>query len=280
MFTDLNQLIPGYNVPQLNEVVNAFGLSWGRLDQIRLLPFVVDGSARDAGNTGFTTVLRPGLLMGRVDTGAASTLLKLKQWDPTATDGTNKIAAVLWQPINMQVLGTNYDRFVGYACVGGPVVAKSLCVASAATQGIAGVASEYLIRSQMYPNFQMSDDPAGYKAEGGTFLTTIAATATITTALAGAHFVVSGAVAAVTLTLPATPLAGLTYTVTNASNQNLTITAGTADTMIVLNDLQADSIALSTASELIGGTFKIIGTGTAWLVIPHLWEAQTVTVAT
>lgn len=282
MFTDLANLNPGYNVAQMNEVTNAYGITWGRLDNLRLLPFVVDGASRDAGNTGYTQVLRPGLIMGRVDTGSAP-LLKLKQWDPTATDGTQKIAGVLMTPLNMTTLSNNYDRFAGYVLVGGQVIAKALCLASTATPGIAGTANEYLIRSMMSPYFQFSDDPMGLKAEGATLIQTITATATLTTAQAGMHLLVNGA-GAVVLTLPATATAGLTYTITNIADQNLTITAGTADTMIILNDLAADSVALSTASKKIGGTFKIIGTGSAWVVIPSVWAdgtlTQTITTAT
>jgi hypothetical protein len=284
MFTELNSLTPGYNVPQLNEVTNAYGITWGPLGMVRQLPFVIDGSARDAGNTNFTTVLRPGLLMGRVDTGSAP-LLKVKQWDPTATDGTQKIAAILQRPINMQVAGSNYDHFVGYALVGGGINAKALCIASSSTAGISGVANEYLIRSQLYPMFQLSDDPAGLKAEACTPLLTLTATATLTAAQAGFHILVNGS-GAVTLTLPApaTALTGLTYMITNIADQDLIVASGTADTMIIHNDLAADSVAYSTASKKIGGSFRFICTGTKWLVIPLPWSdgtlAQTITTAT
>jgi len=64
----------------------------------------------------------------------------------------------------------------------------------------------------------------------------------------------------------------------------MTITSGTADKMTAFNDLTADSIAFSTASEKIGGAVIVIADGTGWLVFPYTTglglTAQTATIAT
>jgi hypothetical protein len=93
-------------------------------------------------------------------------------------------------------------------------------------------------------------------------------------------FTNEGASNAVNFTLPATAKKGLRYGFYVVADQNVTVTAGTADTMVVLNDAAADSVALQTSSEKIGGFFEVMGTGTKWLVLPRLWEAQTVTIVT
>ena len=258
----------------IEEVQIPTGLGWGKPFSLQFKQARIDGSARDAGNTGYTDVLRPGLLLGQVfSTG------KLKEWSPTATDGTHRIAGILSQALKMTENGANTDRFFS-VIVGGSIPARGLCVASSTSYGIDGLADEYMIRSMLSPACQLVDDPFGLLTGVIKGILTVTATATLSELHMGTHIVVRGAVAAVNLTLPATPKRGMRFLVTNASAQNLTITAGTADTMVVFNDLTADSVTLSTAGELIGGSFEIIGDGTGWIVLPLLWEGQTPTIAT
>jgi hypothetical protein len=181
--------------------------------------------------------------------------------------------------MKMTMGGNNEDRLFSML-VGVSVPAKGLAIASSTSWGIVGNAEEYNIRSQMSPAFQFPDDPLGFLTGTSKAILTLNATATLSAAHVGSHIIVRGAVAPVVLTLPATPLKGMRFRVTNASAQNLTIVAGTPDTLVAYNDLTADSIALSTANELIGGSFEIVGDGTGWVVLPNLWEAQNVTVAT
>lgn len=273
---DSYQSIPGVRA-EIEMVVASTGLSWSELAQLRFMPVQVDGAARDAGNTGFTTTLRPNLLMGRVTATG-----KHRQWDPTATDGSQLISGILVHELQMQFQGANLDRFSGTLLVAGGVYAKALTIAALTTQGIVGTAEEYNIRAQLSRFFQLDDDLQGALGGGtGRGLMTLTTSTTLSNVHAGQIIVVRGAVAAVNLTLPATPSKGRRFgPIYNASAQNLTITAGTADTMVVFNDLQADSVSLSTANELIGGSFDIVGDGTGWLVIPNLWETQTQTIVT
>lgn len=249
---------------------------WGRLEQQVIgHNVVIDGASRDAGNTGYTTSLRPGLLLGKVTSTG-----KFKQWNPAATDGTQFIAGVLLHSVFMQRNSADQDRFVGYVMFGGLVKIHGLVIASETTSGIDGKDSEYDIRSQMYHAFKFDDDPIGYSVNMTKAFQTKTADYTVVEGDAGTIFTTTGAAGAVNFTLPATAKKGLAFTFINTADQNMTITAGTADTMIVFNDLAADSVSLSTLSEKIGGSFKVIGTGSAWIVIPNLWEAQTVTVVT
>ncbi len=272
-------LSPGMGTP-LEEVTNPYGSKWGQPFQMQTLPMLIDGAARDTGNTGYTDVLRPGLLLGKVQSTG-----KLTTWSPTATDGSNKIAGILIHAVKMQQAGTNQDRFTGFVFVGGSITARGLLVPGNTDYGIDGDDEEYNVRAQMSPAFHFDDDPLGHLTgkNGGIMIAT--ATATLSEIHNGSLVVVRGAAGAVTLTLPATAKRGLRYRIYNASDQNLTITAGTADTMVVFNDLTADSVALSTAGDLIGGSFEVIGDGTGWLVIPSLFGSdgvivQTLTIAT
>lgn len=268
-----------YSTPGMGavaEIVEApTGMKWGKPHPLQWLPARISGAARDAGNTGYTTVLRPGLLLGTI---AATGLMK--QWDPTAIDGSHKISGVLPFALPVTQSGTDTERFISVVA-GGSIVERGLAIASSTSWGIDGHAEEYNIRSQMTPGFVFDDDPMHALTswrEGGIMI--IAASATLSEVHNGTLIVVRGASGAVNLTLPATPKKGLRYRVFNAVDQNLTLTAGTADTMVTLADLTADSVALSTSSEKIGGSFEVIGDGTGWLVIPSLWEGQTPTIVT
>lgn len=271
---DMFGVAPGHYMTPFQEVVNSTNITWGRLDQQIYLATVIDGSARDAGNTNFTDVLRPGLLLGKITSGADAG--KFKQWSPDATDGSQKIVGVLMSAQKMQLMGSDQDRYVGYVLYGGCVKAKGVVIASSTSDGIVGHALEYVVRRQMSMAFRFDDDPAGYIP--GLAVNTVTADTTVSEAQAGSLFVTNGA-GSITFTLPS-PKQGLEYSFYNAVDQNMVITCATTDILIVYNDIAADSVALQTASEKIGGHFRVIGTGTKWIVIPNLWEAQTPTIAT
>lgn len=106
---------------------------------------------------------------------------------------------------------------------------------------------------------------------------------TITAADMGKIFTNRGATGAVTFTLPAAAAAlkGRSVLVFVVAGQNVTVAGATADQMVVFNDATADSIAFSTAAELIGGCVEAICSGTDWLVRVALGsETQTPTIAT
>lgn len=272
---DMFGVAPGHYMAPFNEVVNTTNITWGRLDQQMYLATVIAGTSRDAGNTAFTDVLRPGLLLGKVTSGSEKG--KFKQWNPDATDGTQKIFAVLMSAQKMTLMGSDMDRYAGYILYGGCVKSTGLVIASSTTDGIVGHALEWTVRRQMSLAFRFDDDPTGYIP--GSVVTTVTGDTTITESQAGQMFLTNGT-GALTFTLPSVPKRGLEYSFYNAVDQNMIITCATTDIMVAFNDVAADSVALSTASEKVGGSFKVIGTGSKWLVVPYLWETQTPTIAT
>lgn len=205
------------------------------------------GASRDAGNTP-TTILRPGLLMGRVTSG-----LEYEEWDADAADGTQDFAGVLdMNELRMQDFdATNQDRHYRLLVGRAPVRARQLLIEGAA---FLGHAHEYLARRQMCAaGFVFDDDPQGYKA--GAFRAPsyeAATTDTLTADQNGMTLYYSNA-ASVTVTLPAIK-PGLEYTLIRAADEEFIVVSPTADNVIVGNDLSADGVTFTTAGEQIGAT--------------------------
>jgi len=228
-----------------------------------------DSTTADSGNT-VSTVLRPGLLLGKVySTG------KLKQWDPAATDGTQYIFGILDNPglAMTDSLGTARGRWRGGIMVRGAVKLDRLLIAGNASFGVTGNANEYIIRAQLQAaGFLILDDPvsASMLASGvfmGGYRHIVAKTAdyTVKAYESGTLFTTRGAVGAVNFTLPTAVTAGLWYGFYNIANQNLTVTAGTVDTMVAINDATARSVSFQSANLKIGGMFEVFSDGTGWL---------------
>ena len=104
---------------------------------------------------------------------------------------------------------------------------------------------------------------------------------TVTAAESGTIFTTEGAGGAVIFTTPAVG-AGLHYWFINAENQDMTVTAGSADTMVTFNDVTADSVGFATSSEKVGGGVFIVSDGTKWMTFLMTYDNadQAVTVAT
>lgn len=103
----------------------------------------------------------------------------------------------------------------------------------------------------------------------------------VTAADGGKIFTNRGASGSVTFTLPAVSAAvtGMRVWFYAVAAQNLVV-AGTAGELVTFNDAAANSAALQTGSEIIGGCIEAVCDGTSWLIILHTEETQTVTVAT
>lgn len=236
---------------------------------------VFAGTTRDAGNTP-TTHLRPGLLCGVVTADG-----KHKQWDPAATDGTQNLQAILDIELRAQDYNAiNQDRVFRALVSRAPLKARRLLIAGVS---LVGHADEYLARRQLAAaGHILDDDPCNYLS--GLNRRTAAKTQDYTVLASdnGTYFTTRGAAGAVNFTTPALKR-GLEFEFFNEAGQNMTITAATPDTLVVFNDLAADSIAFSTASELIGAKVKIRANdnATRWLVEVNLGsETQTPTIAT
>ena len=156
--------------------------------------------------------------------------------------------------------------------------------------GIVGHTDEFIIRSQLGKNFYVFDDVAGglhggVSMGGWKNIVNKIAAYTVTPADNDTLFHTRGSVVAVNFTLPTTALAvkGMRFGFYNAADpeENMVVTAGTADTMVVFNDAFADSIAYQTTAEKIGGYFEVIFDGTGWLTTLGLAaDSQTVTIVT
>lgn len=236
----------------------------------------IDSTAVDVGNTGNTSVLRAGLLLGRV-----TATKELKQWNPTGTDGSERIWGINGANIGMSFRASTADRLRGLVLVGGYVDPTKLIIPGETEMGIAGSAHEYTIRAQLWPRINLYGDFPGVRF--GTWRDIVAKTAnyTVTVADADTYFTNRGAAGAVTFTLPTTPLKGLRYCFHAVASQNVIVAAGTAGTMIAMNDAAANSLAFQTANEIIGGSIEVLGDGVSWLTQVHLGlETQTPTIAT
>lgn len=260
---------PGISTSYVQDTID---LLWGRAELAIYQSMLLSGASRDNGNTP-TTLLRAGLLLGQITSSG-----KLIQASPTATDGSQNIVGILPWDMSAQLLATNEDRWMG-VLTSGYVHAKSLLIGGNASRGIAGDTYEAWVRTQLAPNFVLDDKPY-WKASSFSRIEIVTADRTVTAADHGTLFVCSGGSGAVNFTLPVMTH-GLEFDFYNAQGQNITLTSNPADTLVAYNDIAADSVALSTSSELIGGSFKVVGlsTGKA-LVMPRLWEAQTPTIAT
>ena len=216
---------------------------------------VLVSTAVDAGMTP-TTLLRRGLLLGKVTASG-----KYKQYDPTATDGSQVAAGILLDDTNMlDGTGTAADKAARMVWFG--------YVKAAQVYNLNALARRQLANRIFFDDGLVNPDAVVQQV--------IAKTADYTVVAAtdnNAIFTNQGASGAVIFTLPAIAR-GLKFTFYSEAAQNITITAGTADTIVTHNDLAADSIALSTSNRQIGGSVTVVANadGTKWLAFPGTWN--------
>jgi hypothetical protein len=119
---------------------------------------LLDGTSRDAGNTGFTSVLRPGLIMAQVTATG-----KWKQFDNAAVDGTQFARGILgWYGLNTQLAGADQDRWMANIIIGNACLQPNgLCIAASATYGIATTGAGLAVRKHFLHAFQFCDDFMG-----------------------------------------------------------------------------------------------------------------------
>lgn len=115
---------------------------------------VVDGASRDAGNTGYTTVLRPGLIMAKV--GASG---KWKPFVDGASDGTEYARGILLAfGLNTQYDGADADRFLATILVKGNVRPEGCVIAASTTYGLARTGVGLDVRTHLRYNISFADD--------------------------------------------------------------------------------------------------------------------------
>lgn len=220
------------------------------------------GAARDSGNTP-TTVLRPGLLLGRI---TASGLLT--NYSASATDGSQVVHSILPVALRMQDLdASNKDRF-GWVVAAGPVKAASL------------INLDNNARRQMRGRFLFDDDLVNaYGLEA--IIREVAKTAdyTVVAADVGTLFTTTGAAGAVNFTLPALAAGLGPFEFINTANQNMTVTAP-ANKLVTFNNATATSVAFSTAGNKIGARVRVwCNQAGTFYYMQNLSPGNTITVA-
>jgi len=98
----------------------------------------------------------------------------------------------------------------------------------------------------------------------------------------GTTFTNRGATASVTFTLPAAAAryAGHRYFFRGLADYAVVVAAATADTLVTTNDIAADSVAIATSSQIIGGKIEAFCDGTQWYAnVVTIGHAQTTVTA-
>lgn len=236
-----------FSIPGMNTVLEGVENQpwWGKHEQQVWISEAISGAARDAGNT-VTTLLRPGLLMGRV---TASGLLK--EWNPTGTDGSETIVGILGGIVHAQQGGSNQDRFVGFVQVAGNVYSDRVIIPGTAAEGIVGEALEFQVIQQLGARFLFDRHfhmrNAGKEASRFRYLTAAEITAdavTVTTADHGKTFLMDGADGNTTFTLPAAKK-GLTFHFAANVNTHSIIIALASGTISLPGDYAATAVTFS-----------------------------------
>ena len=280
-FSEMHAALPG--IDAIRENIEA-AITWGpwEVNRAYVVPVIMDGSARDAGNTP-TTLLRPGLMLGQVRSTAGTDPLKWKEWSPAGTDGTQDFAGILLWDASMQMFSTDKDRWFGYALVGGQVKAASVLYPGQSSAGLSGIAMEHYARGVMAARYLFDDSYhqwVGSALLGGwkNFLAKTSAY-TVVNQDNGTLFTTLGAVGAVTFTLPAiTASKGQRYGFYSAADQTMTVASAAAADLITFNNIAASSVAFSTGTEKIGGYVEVLGLdNNKWAVVAH--GSNTLTVA-
>lgn len=141
----------------------------------------------------------------------------------------------------------------------------------------------YQTQMSLYKGQTPAVDENGMIANMSWYPRIVAKTAdyTVLSRESGTFFTTTGGTAARNFTLPTIASGPWYFEFFNGADQNMTVTAQTADTIVTFNDLAADSVAVSTSSEKIGGSIVAFTDGTTlFVVFRGASQAQHVTIAT
>ena len=245
---------------QVNTFENEF--KWGPWEAMYRSGKNIKASSVDAGNTGYTSILRQGLLMGiDLDTD------ELVPWDPTATDGSEYIWGILDRTVNMHnALGADTARLTGPIMVGGGVLSNKLIIPGETDLGLSADADlEYLARQQLRQNFMLND--SYYFGRPEYVIHTVSASeqsSGITLTLADTHRHYYNTGGTVAITLPTTPYKGVEFKFTsvdtgNDNSDDITVGSGSSNIQVP-GTTAANSLTVSAANN------RLVGTGSLWLV--------------
>jgi len=127
-------------------------IRFGHVHQMVRFTGVISGTARDSQNTE-PTLLRTGLILGKITATG-----EYKQWDPTASDGSEVALAILAAMTKTTVGSTDRDKYTGYIVIGGNVKSDRLIIPGNQNEGIAGDPLEYLLLDQLSPRFTFDEN--------------------------------------------------------------------------------------------------------------------------
>lgn len=251
-----NHLLPGSG-SRYETVENVIHWGPGHLQQW-MGASRISSTARDAGNTGYTTTLRSGLALGRVtDTGDAEVEM-LKEWDPTATDGSQYLFGFLEKTLQLNdPAGTATDRYTGRVMIAGNVRSDRIILPGNTTPGLTG-ANAYALTAQMNGRFLIDTLLPGNNLMNGAVVSKTA-DYTVLESDTGADFDNLGASGTVEFTLPATPKLGLRYKFSDVAGQTVTVSSPSAN---IVNGGAA--AATFNVTALTGVTVE--GRGSIWFV--------------
>lgn len=239
---------PGSTAALFNTESNIFWGSGSAISPANLfITLNISSAATDATNSP-TTILRPGLIMGKITSSGLWTA-----YSPTATDGSQQALAILPTEINMldPVTAAVANR-VGVGVISGPIKASAL------------VNLDNMARKQLEASGVIFDDTRG-SGFGVPYVREVAKAASYTVLATDNGTQFNATTGAVTFTLP-TLAAGLHFMFYNEVDANMTITSAAGNDIFAIGDAAASSVAFSTASQKIGSCAMVVANaaGTAW----------------
>lgn len=252
------------NLPGIDTAVQTVEneYNWGPAFPWQCIGVTLNSAAVDSGNTP-TTVLRRGLVLGQI-----TATLDYKQYDPTASDGSQFPVGILDTTTDMLDPRTAATR-AKYAQmkIAGFIKPTSCFVGSGTMDENTRVALRHRF---VYDDLRMPNGISPIVAKSADY--------TLLVADNGKTFSTRGAGAPVNFTLPAIGTRGLRYTFVNEADQNMTITAP-ANKLVIFNNLTATSGAFSTGGNKIGASAEVYANddATKYIFVPR--GANTLTVA-
>lgn len=277
----MSMLLSGaYGIPSNRDILETQegAVTFGPIEYNRafLTPSFVSGAARDAGNTP-TTILRPGLILGQI---LASQLLK--EWDPAATDGSEKIFGILAWATDTQFAGSNENKWLSWVLTGGLLKANSILIPGNSSAGLTGNSANYVRallsgRFQLDLNYAHSVAPSGFGGWANVRHRT--SSLTLTADDNNTLFTNKGASGSITFTLPAVASSqGLRFGFAGMAAQDIVITSPTSTTL--LGDGTLGTSLTMAGGTGRGGLIEILGMdGSFYLAASHLGDSQLIAVA-
>lgn len=251
-----NHLLPGAG-SRFETVENV--IHWGpaHLQQWMGAPRI-SSTARDTGNTDYTTTLRSGLALGRVTDSGSAEVGMLIEWDPAATDGSQFLFGFLEKTLQLQdPSGSATDRYTGRVMIGGNVRGDRIVLPGNTTPGLTG-ANAYALTAQMNHRFLLDNNLPGNNLMNGAIITKTD-DYTVTEADNGADFDNLGATGTVVFTLPDTPKLGLKYKFSDVAGETVTVDSNSSN--IVNGGAAASSFNVPGSTGVV-----VEGRGSIWFV--------------